>query len=154
MTDAQKEPGISVAQVFLEAATFAHRGDFLALPLTTKPEIGDLQVVIEAGLRRDKKAGVVRIKVSTQEERDPIYRVAVTMTALFEEQPGKANMPLDEFVHGPAIAFLYPFVREAFANLTARGRFGPVWLNPFNVQAASQTLRASYAESEPGPDRA
>ena len=49
-------------------------------------------------------------------------------------------MPLRDFLAGPAVALLYPFVREAFANLTLRGRFGPVWLNPFNVRAMAEGL--------------
>jgi preprotein translocase subunit SecB len=35
---------------------------------------------------------------------------------------------------------LYPFLREAVANLTGRGRFGPVWLNPFNFMLLAQEV--------------
>jgi hypothetical protein len=33
------------------------------------------------------------------------------------------------------VSMVFPFVREAIANLTMRGRFGPVWIDPLNVQA-------------------
>lgn len=148
MTDTAKQPGISVAQVFLEAATFAHRDDALALPAETKPDLGDLQVELEIGIMPDEQAGVVRIRVATDESRNPLYRVSVKMAGLFQVQPGQANMPLPDFLNGPALAFMYPFVREAFANITGRGRFGPVWLNPFNVHQAGADLASRYAAAK------
>lgn len=148
MTDPNKGPGIGVGQVFLEAASFSHRSDFLSLPVKTKPDIGDVAVEVQVGMSADEKAGLVRIRVATKDEGDPVYRVSIQMAASFQQNPGEENMPLPDFLNGPAIAFLYPFVREAFANLTGRGRFGPVWLNPFNVQQASQALVTQYAASK------
>jgi preprotein translocase subunit SecB len=50
----------------------------------------------------------------------------------------------------------FPFLREAVANITSRGRFGPVWLNPFNVHEAieradMQRNAAAEATKETSP---
>jgi preprotein translocase subunit SecB len=63
--------------------------------------------------------------------------------------PGQENMALKEFfTTGSAHAVLFPFVREAVANITMRGRFGPVWLNPVNFGAlvAKGSVAASTSE--------
>lgn len=150
VTDPQKQPGIAVGQVFLEEATFSHRPDALALPPSTRPQVGEVGVEIQAGIRPDGKAGLLRVRVATKDDAEPLYRVSLVMVGLFEEQPELSNMPLQDFLNGPAISFMYPFVREAFASLTGRGRFGPVWLNPFNAHAAGVALaEASTKTKEP-----
>lgn len=63
------------------------------------------------------------------------------MTALIEVKPGEANMPLEKYATISGVSLLYPFLREAVANLTQRGRFGPVWLSPLNVAAAVEGAR-------------
>ena len=52
------------------------------------------------------------------------------MIGLFEQQNGFENLPMADFLGDSAPALLFPFLREAFANITTRGRFGPVWLQP------------------------
>jgi preprotein translocase subunit SecB len=52
------------------------------------------------------------------------------------------------------ITMLVPFAREALANITGRGRFGPVMLNPLNVRALFENIdeqnqaKAEGAESK------
>jgi hypothetical protein len=73
-----------------------------------------------------------------------VYRFVVEMCALIEQVPGQENMTPHEYVtSGAAAATLYPFVRETVANLTWKGRFGPIWLNPFNFQAAFASASVS-----------
>jgi preprotein translocase subunit SecB len=52
-------------------------------------------------------------------------------------QVDRARFPDQQLVEVVG-AMLYPFIREVVANLTIRGRFGPVWLNPFNLRGAIQ----------------
>jgi len=71
------------------------------------------------------------------------------MVALVRRLPGEGNLSVRDFVLSAAsVSLLYPFVREAFAAVTLRGRFGPVWLN---LLTHRRSLRASQPWSPAGP---
>ncbi len=133
--DENKQPGIQIAQIFLELATFSHRDDVLTLPATT-PFEPNLVVDVQGGIGEDEKNAFVRVTVHTKPKERPLYNFHVTMMALLKVAEGKENLSLKEYVQTVAPAMLYPFVREAVAGLTWRGRFGPVWLAPLNIGAA------------------
>jgi preprotein translocase subunit SecB len=146
------QPGIAVAQVFLERMAFSHRGDFLALPLDTKPEVGDVAIGVSVGEGTDGESGLVRIEVRTDPARNPLYNVELAMVALVRRLPGKGSLSIRDFVLSAAsVSLLYPFVREAFAAVTLRGRFGPVWLNLLNPQAIAAGFKAIAAEAFSAP---
>jgi preprotein translocase subunit SecB len=147
----EKQPGIQLAQVFLEAVEFSHNGDVLALPVNTKPNVGTVNIGVEIAVSTDEKAGYIRLTVATTPEASPVYNVKVTMVALLQvaEQP---NLPLREFLITAGVPTLYPFMREAFANITQRGRFGPVWLNLINTKKVSDDLRVKgFTDRVPEP---
>ncbi len=132
--DTNQQPGILIAQVYLERAQFSHRDDAANLPPNT-PWQPNFQVGFQGGVAPDEQTGFVRITVQTKAEERPLYNIDLTMIALVAVDAKRENLPLKDYVRGPAPAMLYPFVREAVAGLTWRGRFGPVWLSPFNVAA-------------------
>jgi preprotein translocase subunit SecB len=132
-----KQPGVAVANIFLDHVSFAHRVDPLTLPASTPANVGDLTVNVEMGIGGEGGVlGFTRITVSTNPANEPVYNVTLSMTGLFARQSDDA-MPIDTFLKNNSVALMYPFVREAFANITGRGRFGPVWLNPFNTRGLS-----------------
>lgn len=133
--DRTKPPGIQVGQIFLEEVQFSHREDFLSLPLGTQAVVGNVNIQVETGVSPDSKTGLVRVLVWTIPENKPIYNFRVSMTALLAVDQSAPNMPLSTYLSGPAAALLYPFVRQVVADLTWRGRFGPVWLSPTNLLA-------------------
>ena len=49
-----------------------------------------------------------------------------------------------------APSLLFPFLREAFASITSRGRFGPVWLNPINTRTFSEAFKKNLATLDAG----
>jgi preprotein translocase subunit SecB len=151
--DPTKEPGILVAQIFLERVAFSHREDFLALPANTPAEVGDVSVNLLVGEAQDGESGLIRVEVKTDPERKPTYNIELAMVALVKRSPGAENMTIHDFLmSGSVVTLLYPFVREAVANLTIRGRFGAVWLNAINPQAVVQKLQAQLQpqpEAEP-----
>lgn len=57
------------------------------------------------------------------------------MSAILEKIEEHEKFELGTYLTSKGCALLFPFIRETIANLTARGRFGPVWLNPVNVVA-------------------
>ena len=141
--DRTKPPGIQIGQIFLEHVQFSHREDFLTLPLGTPAHVGNVNVQVETGISPDAKTGLVRVQVWTVPENKPIYNIGVSMTALVAVDPGAPNMPLNTYLAGPGAALLYPFVRQVVADLTWRGRFGPVWLSPTNVLAPAAVAPAT-----------
>jgi preprotein translocase subunit SecB len=140
--DRTKPPGIQIGQIFLEQVDFSHREDFLSLPLGTQAVVGNVNVQVETGISQDSKTGLVRVLVWTTPENKPIYNIRVSMTALVAVDPAAPNMPLNTYLAGPGAALLYPFVRQLVADLTWRGRFGPVWLSPTNVLAPAAVASA------------
>lgn len=141
--DPTRQPGVSIGQVVLEKVQFEHRGDYLAFPPKTDIEDLSVRLSFQAGLTPDKTKGVLRVRAQTPETANALYRFDLTMAALIEVKPGEANMPLERYATISGVGLLYPFLREAVANLTQRGRFGPVWLSPLNVAAAVEGAHMS-----------
>ena len=130
--DETKQPGLQFAQIFLASVHFEHRKDALSLPPNTSVGELQIQVNIRAGGTDDEKMGIVAVSVATTGE-DPLYRFSLEMVALVEQEAAAKNLSVQEFVTKFGPATLYPFIRETVANVTGRGRFGPIWLKPFNV---------------------
>lgn len=132
--DETRQPGILIGQIYVERAEFSHREDALNLPPNTQFQ-PNLQVRFQGGVGPDEKTGFVRISVQTRADDKPLYNIALTMIALLLVDGKKKNLPLKDYVRGAGPVMLYPFAREAVAGLTWRGRFGPIWMNPFNLSA-------------------
>ncbi len=150
--DETKQPGLQFGQILLWAAHFEHRKDALAIPPTTRVEV-NIKVEMKAMAAADESQGVIILKVSTDEADDSLYRLSFEMVGLVAPEPGGANMTIREYLAGHAAYTIYPFLREAVANVTARGRFGPLWLKPFNFKALGEgewTQGESEAQSAPG----
>lgn len=64
------------------------------------------------------------------------YEVEVGISAFFRREDAVADQELLEFAQGPGMRIVYPYVREITSNVTSRGLFGPLWLDPtvFAVQ--------------------
>jgi preprotein translocase subunit SecB len=134
--DTSKDSGIRFDQIFLRTAHFVHREDALQLPATTQhPTSTNLLLRLQFYKGSALGRAGIGVSVSTDpNDRTLLYQFEVEMVALVTEVSGEENMPVSDYVKGPALMTLVPFIREAVANLTIRGRFGPVWLNPMNLQ--------------------
>jgi preprotein translocase subunit SecB len=133
--DETKQPGLSIAQIFVSRVHFEHRPDFLDLPADAAPSGGQspVKVQVRTHIKEDGTSGLISVVVTSDAD-DALYRYEIEMIGVVTQDP-EANMPVGDFLvkNGPAI--MYPFVREVIANLTLRGRFGPSWLRPFNWRA-------------------
>jgi preprotein translocase subunit SecB len=147
MIDPTKQPGIRIAQIFLERAMFEHRPDFLEFDPATPVET-DIELQLSSGLSPDAAKGRIQILVSSKEEAEPLYRFSFLMTALVESEQD-ANFPLSEYVKSHALGMMFPFVRELVANVTSRGRFGPLWLRPVNLVALTAVAPTAPAQLPP-----
>lgn len=144
--DTTKQPGIRIAQIFLEHAHFQHREDHLSFTpqSSVQPEI---EISFESGVSPDKKRGRIRAQVRTASSEEALYQFDVMVTALLEQVDGQENFGLEPYLASNGWALLYPFLRETVANMTGRGRFGPVWLDPVNVLAVMEASDRSAGES-------
>lgn len=135
--DAKRQPGIKIDQVFLIESQFRHRPDFLLHAPSTEIAALDINVEIRTFGVPDGKTGGVAVKVATNPgDQAALYQFSVQMGALVSAVQGEENMPPQKYVTEAGAGFLYPFMRECVANLTARGRFGPIYLKPFNIRQA------------------
>jgi len=132
--DPTREPGLQVGQVFMSSARFAHREDVLQLP--HKTDIGEVnvQVAMQTHISEDKKGGMIILAVRTLPGGQYVYDFEIEMVGLVQQIPDQENMSIEEYVEKAGASMLFPFLREAVANITARGRFGPLWLKPINVK--------------------
>jgi preprotein translocase subunit SecB len=55
-------------------------------------------------------------------------------------------MPIADYMASGGGPTLFPFLRECVANLTGRGRFGPLWLRPINFVQLAEQLTAQQHE--------
>ncbi|HEV2643492.1 MAG TPA: protein-export chaperone SecB [Candidatus Elarobacter sp.] len=139
-------------QIFLDHARFSHREDYLAHPPSTSVDAA-LDISVDAGLTADGTKARIQVIVATDPEADALYSFEIGLTALLERIDGEENVPLDWYVQANGPALLFPFVREAVANLTGRGRFGPVWLHPVNVLAMTEAVDDREGGDQGGTSR-
>lgn len=139
--DRSRQPGLKIGQIYLSVAHFEHRADALELPPATKVD-AEVELTATSAGTEDERAGMITLAIKTADDKDPIYRFHVEMTALVGVDPDAPNLSVREYAtkHGPAM--LFPFLREAVANLTGRGRFGAIWLNPFNFRLSEAEVEA------------
>lgn len=133
--------GLAFAEVFIEAAAFGHRLDYLrhekkTARLDTGLEIGAVAHIL------NQRQGVFRFRVASAPLPDgslPLYAFDLSMAALVvvpEDETTPPRMSLDQFMFSPvAVSAMLPIVRSALGDLTMRGRFGPLWLNPLNPKS-------------------
>lgn len=131
--DETKAPGIKVAQVFLSRFEFSHADNAINLPANTPMPESEVQVKIQHGTDETRTKGLVGITVSSLPTPNYLYKFSGELVALFEVDKDNPNMPLESFLKVNGAAFLFPFVREAVATITLKGRFGPTWIQPTNV---------------------
>ncbi len=132
---------LSINQIVLERATFAHRSDYLTLlPSVATPE-GAVALSVEVGRStEDASLALVRLMASSAEGALYEFSVAYVLLLGLEYDPGEIISPdLDRRLVATGAPMLFPFVRETVANLTARGRFGPTWLAPTNFNDIAQS---------------
>lgn len=84
----------------------------------------------------------------------PLYQFDVQMAVQVVPDPAAPNMSAVEFLARSGAATIFPFVRELIANLTMRGRFGPLFLAPINVKEVSSSVAQAARGGAPAGERA
>jgi preprotein translocase subunit SecB len=140
------EQALSIAQVILARAEFAHRENFLALPPDTKIGAGSVEISVQCQHSDAESLAMASLQVHNKGDQGALYSFDVQMVVVLNVHgPSPATPEEHKALAGTGAAILFPFVREAVASLTSRGRFGPLWLQPINVRAV---LDASATKAE------
>jgi preprotein translocase subunit SecB len=72
------------------------------------------------------------------------------MALVVSIEAAPVTLEVDRYIAESTVQILMPFLREAVANLTLRGRFGPVWLQPISGRALAAKMREE-ADTEAAP---
>lgn len=137
--DPSKDPGIQIVKMFIDTCVFGHQPDSLMLPENAAPKITGFDT--EVSLKEMGDRGICQVILSTHPGSS--YELKLGMTALVRVIPGQENMAIREYLaSGNCVAALFPFLREAIANITGRGRFGPVFLDPINIREFAKQLQS------------
>jgi preprotein translocase subunit SecB len=123
----------------LLSVKFSHRDDAFALPENTPlPEV-PIQIEGKVSGGPGEKAVVFRLRAFTPPERiDLFYNLDVEIAAIISSIPGQENLDPFEYAKESGTIAFFPFLREAVANLTLKGRFGAIWLRPTNLLMAAR----------------
>ncbi|MDB4893593.1 MAG: Preprotein translocase subunit SecB [Gemmatimonadetes bacterium] len=146
-----QQPGLQIAQIFLRHAHFEHTSD----PLTVHPHtVGEADIEISyATMELQKSTGGsasgIMLRANTSASNSHIYSFDVAVTAIVEPIDGEENYPLAEYAAVAGAALLFPFLREAVANITGRGRVGALWLKPFNLTIAGRVEAGETNSAQP-----
>jgi preprotein translocase subunit SecB len=143
------DPGIRIAQIFLGKTLFEYTTNPFALPANTPIEEAKVDVQIAIGLDATGKKGSISMRVASTADSKGPYRFQLEMLGAIELHED-STVDLREYLYKSGPLTLYPFVREAVANLTLRGRFGPIWLNPMNFAEISEQIAEQIAKQEEG----
>lgn len=148
--DSSKEPGLRIVQIILDHAAFSHRVD----PISIKPN-GEGETVLAVSfvvqeLEQNDGLPAVRVTVgvATPAESTHPYILDFAVTGIIVVEKGQENLSPLEYAGMAGAPLLYPFLREVVANVSGRGRVGPVWLKPFNMQKAMTGHLASRPADE------
>ncbi len=146
-----ERPAFKVGQVFLQGAAFAHRRPPLGLPADTPHHPQQINVTMGMLNLNNGEASQVVVAVTTvpdDGDEKALYDFQVEMCAVVYEID-RITFPDQQLAEVVAV-MLYPFIREAVANITGRGRFGPIWLNPFNVRKAMADALVAQQAAQAG----
>lgn len=138
----QAGPLIRIGQILLERAEFEHREDYLDLPPTTPAAAEGVRIEVESALSEDRVRAVTKLRAHTHAVENPVYRFDVIFAVIAEIESAPMSLTVDRYIVGSTLSFLMPFLREMVANLTLRGRFGPVWLQPVNPNKLAEQIQA------------
>jgi preprotein translocase subunit SecB len=150
VVDPTRPPGLTIAQIFLVHAHFEHRAD----PITISPVVEEearLTVNFRARelTQEDGRDAVeVTVTAATHPESSHPYVFDFSISAIIHAEVGHENFPAAQYAVSAGAPLLFPFLREAIANVTGRGRCGPLWIKPFNIQHA---LQQQQSEAGPAP---
>lgn len=139
-----------IEELCLVSSSFSHRPDFLGLD--KRQVLPDVDVDAQFSLSKGLGPSIVVVNVRVQTKDDPslVYRFHAELMAVIRVEGASLTPEVERNLLRTGVTVLFPFVRENIANLTMRGRFGPMWIKPMNVQAVLSSEAPSAARLASG----
>jgi len=131
----------------MESSHFNHTPHSMLETTERTARVGEVRISMQTGSTDDGRDGMVRLTAASREEEKPDYDFHVTMLALLHTKEGSTVDPTSPAFQALGVHMLFPYLREAVASITMRGRFGLVTIAPFDVRK----LLSSQAVSDSTP---
>lgn len=136
---------IALEKVVLLEAAYKPLVDHLGTPEASagKPP-SDVQIEVDVFEGEDPDTHAVKLRVHVESKGSP-YSVTVvyaTMLKLIRESEERIPDNLGDRIMVTGASMAFPFVRELILNMTSRGRFAGVTLNPVNFNTLVPKMKS------------
>jgi preprotein translocase subunit SecB len=128
---------------------------YAELPTSEKPTPLKQGERLDIGLKFDGKINIfpqgVEVYVGITVHPDPKHKpveIVAGLSAFFRRPDDVPDEELLDFAKGPALRIIFPYLREAVSNVSQRGMYGPVWLDPLNVSILTDPQTPWEADPE------
>ena len=125
--DKTKQPGINFDNVILGKLNFIRK---ISIPV--KPEL-KLNINNKKSINSEAGKLVYELTGKIEDEKEKSFSVECSVIGFFSVDKEKSNMSLEDFANANAPAILFPYFRNAVADVTMRGGLKPVIIPPLNI---------------------
>ncbi len=141
-----QQPGFSIEKIYLKDASLEIPNAPQIFTDRTQPqvsiELSNYGQQIEAGVFEV----AIKVTVTSKIADKTVFLVEVTQAGIFQiRNVPEENMEMIVGITCPNI--LFPYARESISDLTIRGGFQPVLLNPINFEALFAQQKQQQAET-------
>ncbi|MDD2833873.1 MAG: protein-export chaperone SecB [Methylotenera sp.] len=140
-----QEPGFSIEKIYLKDASLEIPHAPQIFTERTQPQVG----IELSNVAQQIEAGVfevaIKVTVTSKIADKTVFLVEVTQAGIFQiRNVPEENIAMIVGITCPNI--LFPYARESISDLTIRGGFQPVLLNPINFEALFAQQQQQQAE--------
>lgn len=141
-----QQPGFSIEKIYLKDASLEIPNSPQIFTDRTQPQVG----IELSNFAQQVEAGVfevaIKVTVTSKIADKTVFLVEVTQAGIFQiRNVPEENIEMIVGITCPNI--LFPYARESISDLTIRGGFQPVLLNPINFEALFAQQKQQQAEA-------
>jgi len=141
-----QQPGFSIEKIYLKDASLEIPNAPQIFTDRTQPQVG----IELSNMAQQIEAGVfevaIKVTVTSKIADKTVFLVEVTQAGIFQiRNVPEENIEMIVGITCPNI--LFPYARESISDLTIRGGFQPVLLNPINFEALFAQQKQQQADA-------
>jgi len=141
-----QQPGFSIEKIYLKDASLEIPNSPQIFTDRTQPQVG----IELSNFAQQVEAGVfevaIKVTVTSKIADKTVFLVEVTQAGIFQiRNVPEENIEMIVGITCPNI--LFPYARESISDLTIRGGFQPVLLNPINFEALFAQQKQQQADA-------
>jgi len=126
--DKNKQPGINFETCFVKEITFKRE------PLFSKKYDLDIKFNNTNYFNKEKTNCTTELQADIQ-DKNGSFKIDITVIGIFSVNEDEQNMTLEHFIENNSMAMIFPYLREAIADITRRSGLNAVLLPPINIKA-------------------